>query len=793
MMVTVFQKLESSSILSIRWIAVLFWALLIAQEAFSLTLYVKSPYPSQQLFVAGNQEFGWWSGRQMVSQADDWFMVNVTMTTTLSLDVLSVYPDLGRTSSLELGSMESIFQNLAPRADEAYVVIDLNGQVSVSDSQLGNQPISSSVMVSSRAAGSSSSTTNLNTNSSNTPNTTNTPADLTDLQDLGTIVEDTLYIAYGDSIEINAKDANLSEWSGDTDFLQLNDSTLRVSPASESKYYLKSYSRLNITNENSSFELPVRGKGTGIVEQNTIPGWRTTAKDGKIEVWRDAHGVVASDGDQFVELNANFQGNLFQDIQTAGGEEILIEFAHRGRMGPDRLGLKIGPPEGPYTTIGEYTGSTDKWALHQEIIQIPVGQTSTRIFFTSEGFTNSSVGNFLDAISYTRTRASTDSVVVIVQYPMEVSSPIDANIYDDGDGIADSLVIDFDVDLTNKNRFDSVTVYWGKDSSNYLWRDFTVQGDQLILSQQRFSTMVYTGKVDAQDQMSIKFHYSDLIFQTGTQIEKSIEIQDQVGPVLVQAFLIEGDRQMIIAMYSEPVQTDFGQRQNELILYQSKASGNYEAEYFYEDFELNSDLSSGKIYHAENMLASKDSLRLSVLQGVTDLNGNHPHKDNAYVQLSRQQALNVSRSSMAVVPEQIEGARSIALEMVDQNLSAEDIPASIGRIGARIDLDYMSFLKNYENIDPSLIKIEWTMYVYTSLGGFIDKETGVVECYDAKFEGGCLVDDRMLYVGWNMLDINGRKAGSGAYIGRVSLDFKYDDRVITESNELWTFGVRRSE
>jgi len=170
----------------------------------------------------------------------------------------------------------------------------------VSDSQLGNQPISSSVMVSSSAAGSSSSTTNQNTNSSNTPNTTNTPTDLTDLQDLGTIVEDTLYIAYGDSIEINAKNANLSEWSSDTDFLQLNDSTLRVSPASESKYYLKSYSRLNITNENSSFELPVRGKGTGIVEQNTIPGWRTTAKDGKIEVWRDAHGVVASDGDQFV-------------------------------------------------------------------------------------------------------------------------------------------------------------------------------------------------------------------------------------------------------------------------------------------------------------------------------------------------------------------------------------------------------------------------------------------------------------------------------------------------------------
>ena len=51
----------------------------------------------------------------------------------------------------------------------------------------------------------------------------------------------------------------------------------------------------------------------------------------------------------------------------------------------------------------------------------------------------------------------------------------------------------------------------------------------------------------------------------------------------------------------------------------------------------------------------------------------------------------------------------------------------------------------------------------------------------------------MLYVGWNMLDINGRKAGSGAYIGRVSLDFKYDGKVITESNDLWTFGVRRSE
>jgi hypothetical protein len=85
------------------------------------------------------------------------------------------------------------------------------------------------------------------------------------------------------------------------------------------------------------------------------------------------------------------------------------------------------------------------------------------------------------------------------------------------------------------------------------------------------------------------------------------------------------------------------------------------------------------------------------------------------------------------------------------------------------------------------------MELFTNHGGLVNQESGFVNCDNFLFKGSCLEDDRMMYVGWNMEDKSGRKAATGAYIARAVLKLTYHDILITKSNELWSFGLHRTD
>ncbi len=159
-----------------------------------------------------------------------------------------------------------------------------------------------------------------------------------------------------------------------------------------------------VTTINFDFEQPeIDLGGWGMFHHNAVPGWRTTASDGMIEYWSTGfNGVPSYSGNQFIELNANLVSGVYQDYVAPEGTVFNYGFAHRGRLGTDTCQLLVGPPGGPYTTVTTVSTGTSDWSYNTGTYTVPVGQTVTRFIFESVSSSGgSTVGNFLDAISFT--------------------------------------------------------------------------------------------------------------------------------------------------------------------------------------------------------------------------------------------------------------------------------------------------------------------------------------------------------------------------------------------------------
>ncbi|KAF2515435.1 T9SS type B sorting domain-containing protein [Flavobacterium salilacus subsp. salilacus] len=159
-----------------------------------------------------------------------------------------------------------------------------------------------------------------------------------------------------------------------------------------------------VTTINFDFEQPeIDLGGWGMFNHNAVPGWRTTASDQMIEYWSTGfNGIPSYSGNQFIELNANLVSGVYQDYVAPEGTVFNYGFAHRGRLGTDTCQLLAGPPGGPYTAVTSVSTGTSGWSYNTGTYTVPIGQPVTRFIFESvSSVGGSTVGNFLDAISFT--------------------------------------------------------------------------------------------------------------------------------------------------------------------------------------------------------------------------------------------------------------------------------------------------------------------------------------------------------------------------------------------------------
>ncbi len=237
---------------------------------------------------------------------------------------------------------------------------------------------------------------------------------------------------------------------------------------------------------NGSFENPDMGDTNGnkyyyngypgLYWKTTAPGTSNTQLTQDIEMIhegtgsRDSYGVrYAADGDQFVELNAENFGALYQDILTTPGATFRWSFSHAGRtQGGDQrnntMYVVVAATESAQKIVDEddiddllesanassmasgayksvtYDGTTyhiwkhrndsNTWQDISGSITIPEGQYLTRIFFASDtnvNMSNKTLGNLIDAANAGQTM--TYKINYIVDGTPEQSQTGTASVY----------------------------------------------------------------------------------------------------------------------------------------------------------------------------------------------------------------------------------------------------------------------------------------------------------------------------------------------------------------------------
>ncbi|WP_132253721.1 Ig-like domain-containing protein, partial [Methylobacterium segetis] len=162
---------------------------------------------------------------------------------------------------------------------------------------------------------------------------------------------------------------------------------------------------------NGSFEQPGEPPNSyTLVDDSSVPGWKTTASDHKIEIWGTGwNGVPAYEGNQFAEINATEVAALYQDFDASPGSIISLDFAHRGRLGVDTMRVVVTDlgADGVYGTGDDlalldknyFDGNAAWGAYHEELSQSASGN-KLRFEFRSvsaEG-NDPTYGNFVDGI-----------------------------------------------------------------------------------------------------------------------------------------------------------------------------------------------------------------------------------------------------------------------------------------------------------------------------------------------------------------------------------------------------------
>ena len=158
-----------------------------------------------------------------------------------------------------------------------------------------------------------------------------------------------------------------------------------------------------ITPNNFDFEAPYIGNNTyKIKSASSIPGWNTTASDGKIELWSNGfNGVASVEGDQFCELNASAQEfhAVYQELELTPGQTYKWSIYHRGRGGVDQADVLIGADLNSATTVENMVDGNTAWGYYTGTYTVPAGQSKTYFIFQAISVATSSktVGNFIDA------------------------------------------------------------------------------------------------------------------------------------------------------------------------------------------------------------------------------------------------------------------------------------------------------------------------------------------------------------------------------------------------------------
>jgi hypothetical protein len=139
---------------------------------------------------------------------------------------------------------------------------------------------------------------------------------------------------------------------------------------------------------NGSFEDPVISSSIGY----NVPVTCWTSPAG-FEVHRNAWGLPAADGNQWIELDFYYNTSIYQDIPTVPDQDYIITFAFSDRPGGGASAMRL---LWDGIQVARVTSGTTQWDFYS--YTVTATNTTSRVEFAADGASDS-VGDWLDAVS----------------------------------------------------------------------------------------------------------------------------------------------------------------------------------------------------------------------------------------------------------------------------------------------------------------------------------------------------------------------------------------------------------
>ena len=91
------------------------------------------------------------------------------------------------------------------------------------------------------------------------------------------------------------------------------------------------------------------------------------------------------------------------------------------------------------------------------------------------------------------------------------------------------------------------------------------------------------------------------------------------------------------------------------------------------------------------------------------------------------------------------------------------------------------------------ITLHYQTSYFSSLGHYVNGESGTIACADTIYNGDCLSNGGNLFLAWNMRATDGRLVATGVYIARIEITVKAGSKTISEMTRDMLWGVRRGK
>lgn len=91
------------------------------------------------------------------------------------------------------------------------------------------------------------------------------------------------------------------------------------------------------------------------------------------------------------------------------------------------------------------------------------------------------------------------------------------------------------------------------------------------------------------------------------------------------------------------------------------------------------------------------------------------------------------------------------------------------------------------------ISIHYKTSYFTSLGHYVNGESGEIACSDTIYNGDCLNNGGNLFLAWNMRATDNRLVATGVYIARLEIKVKAGSKTISDMTRDMLWGVRRGK